>query len=327
VEIADPQAVASRPAYLVLLALLVGHFVLGGAIQALDLPFGLAFSEVFVLALPVLLLTRAQNFRPAEFLGLVPPPAALVLASVVVGAITFFFAGGINSLNNLIVGEEIAKKFDPSALFEIADPWRRALLVVGVSVLAPLGEELLFRGYLLRVLRARHGTRAALVITAAIFAAIHVNPASVLALFALGLVFGLLRVISGSLWPSLVAHALQNGTSSAIVLLGLAKSSPDELSPGTAVLMLAVSTPLLALALRAVRNASPPEPPPRKVDPALGNELQVQPVRAAGLAWLGGAVLALAVFAVSGGPALALRARQLVRPAPSPVDVPDVDHR
>lgn len=315
VEAHDPVEVAALPAFLVLIPLLVLHYVVGGSLQALDIPFGLAFDELFILALPVLILVRAQNYRPAPFLGLRAPGPSLVAASLLVGAVSFLFAGGVNSLNNLLVGEEIARLFDPSRLFQIEEPARKVLLVVSVAVLAPLGEELLFRGYLLRVLRARHGVRPALVITSAIFAVIHVNPASVLALFALGMVFGLLRVISGSLWPAMIAHALQNGTSSAIVLLGFAEQSPDELSLWSALLLLAVSTPLLVIALRAVRSAAAPEPDAVPVDPAQGHELRLSRAPGAFLAWLACAAAALAVFAAAGGMGR------------SPQDAPDAQHR
>lgn len=245
----DPT-IASRPAYLFLLLVIGLHFTVGSLAQVANPAFGIAFGELFFFVGITLIFTRAQNFRAVPFLALRPPPASTLLASAGVGVAGFFTAGAINAINRLIVGPEIAARYDVTPLFEVRSPWEGLLLVVGVTVLAPIGEELAFRGYLLRVLAARHGHLAGLLVTASLFAVIHFNPASVVALFALGLVFGLLRLSTGSVWPAVLAHAIQNGTSSALVLTGAAAESPDELPLGSALLLLAVAAPVLWLSLR-----------------------------------------------------------------------------
>jgi len=86
-----------------------------------------------------------------------------------------------------------------------------AVLVVGV---APFAEELFFRGFVYRALRVRLPVAASTLIVAVIFGAIHfTGPASlgvVVPLALLGAVFCLLYEVTGSLWPSIVLHALNN---------------------------------------------------------------------------------------------------------------------
>jgi hypothetical protein len=80
-----------------------------------------------------------------------------------------------------------------------------------VTIAAPFFEELFFRGVLLNSFRARWGPLAAILVSAGVFAGIHPLPVQFLPIFALGTVFGVLAYERGSLLPSIVAHAIQNG--------------------------------------------------------------------------------------------------------------------
>lgn len=79
-----------------------------------------------------------------------------------------------------------------------------------MSVAAGIGEELAYRGFLLWYLSALVSSGWAILLTAAGFAAAHAYQGwrSVLIVFTLGLVFGGLTVLSGSLWPAILLHAL-----------------------------------------------------------------------------------------------------------------------
>lgn len=77
--------------------------------------------------------------------------------------------------------------------------------------LAPLVEELVFRGLLYGWIESRWGAGLAFVVSSLAFAAAHIEPAHALLVLPLGLMFGLLRWRTGSLWPSLVAHMANNG--------------------------------------------------------------------------------------------------------------------
>ena len=85
--------------------------------------------------------------------------------------------------------------------------------------LAPLAEELVFRGLLYGWLAGRWGTGVAVIVSSIAFAAAHVELAHVVLVLPLGLVFGLLRWRTGSLWPSLAAHMANNGLAVAAVAL------------------------------------------------------------------------------------------------------------
>ena len=80
-----------------------------------------------------------------------------------------------------------------------------------MAILAPLVEELVFRGLLYGWIAGRWGTIAAWLVSSILFAAAHVEPAHAILVLPLGLLFGWLRRRTDSLWPSLVAHAANNG--------------------------------------------------------------------------------------------------------------------
>ena len=92
-------------------------------------------------------------------------------------------------------------------------PWQIALTVAAVVVLAPLGEELLFRGLLLRALVRRLRFWPAAVISALLFASAHADSyllwPRALALALTGVVLAWLYRWRGY-WASVTAHATVN---------------------------------------------------------------------------------------------------------------------
>jgi membrane protease YdiL (CAAX protease family) len=79
------------------------------------------------------------------------------------------------------------------------------------AIIPPLCEEMLFRGLLLRGLARSFGAGIALVGTALLFAALHLKETQFVLMTFLGLYFGALSWLTGSLWPSILAHAINNG--------------------------------------------------------------------------------------------------------------------
>lgn len=89
--------------------------------------------------------------------------------------------------------------------------WVRTTILVYVMALAPLVEELMFRGWLQGLLTRRFGARLAILGQALIFGAMHVDRLwAIPPLVLIGLACGWLRARSGSLLPGLTVHALNN---------------------------------------------------------------------------------------------------------------------
>lgn len=77
-------------------------------------------------------------------------------------------------------------------------------------VVAPVTEELLFRGVILRGLLRRFHPWVAIGMSSALFAVMHMNPWQFITAFAVGMVSGWFFLKTGNLWPCIVAHALNN---------------------------------------------------------------------------------------------------------------------
>ncbi|MEO8357511.1 MAG: type II CAAX endopeptidase family protein [Chloroflexota bacterium] len=109
-------------------------------------------------------------------------------------------------------GDEIAKLF---ASLE-SPAW---FFFVG-AILAPLVEEIFFRGFLFQGFRQKYGWVSAMLLSSGIFAVAHLDPVSLIPTFILGSLLAYLYHRSNSVWPGVILHVLVNsfGLCSAYVL-------------------------------------------------------------------------------------------------------------
>ena len=124
---------------------------------------------------------------------------------------------GIIFIHNLILmalgfdtqGDEISK------LFELLENpfW---FFLVG-AVLAPLVEEIFFRGFLFQGFRAKYGWVAGMLLSSTIFGIAHLDPASLIPTFILGNLLAYLYHRSNSIWPGVILHVLINTVGLALV--------------------------------------------------------------------------------------------------------------
>jgi membrane protease YdiL (CAAX protease family) len=91
-------------------------------------------------------------------------------------------------------------------------------LIAG-AILAPLAEEIFFRGFLFAGLRQRHGWVKAMLISSAIFAAFHLQLQALIPTFLLGCALAFAYQRSNSLWPGILIHFLINGFALGITVL------------------------------------------------------------------------------------------------------------
>ena len=87
-----------------------------------------------------------------------------------------------------------------------------ALTITAVVIFAPIAEELVFRGAVLGLLADRIGQWPAILVSAGLFAASHIEPWIFMPTFVLGIALGWLARGRGSLAGAIVLHALYNGT-------------------------------------------------------------------------------------------------------------------
>ena len=101
-----------------------------------------------------------------------------------------------------------------------------AIFWIAVVVMAPLFEEIFFRGFMFRGIEAsRLGAPGAILITAFIWAVIHIQYDAFLMgyIFVLGVVFGAARARHRSVYLTIALHALVNLIATVEILLVGAK--------------------------------------------------------------------------------------------------------
>lgn len=108
------------------------------------------------------------------------------------------------------------------------------LTLISVSVFAPLFEEWLCRGLVLRGLLQKLSPAAAISISAIFFAVLHMNPWQAVPAFVLGVLFGYVYYKTGSLKLTMLMHCVNNSFAvifSKIPSLAEADSFIDVMSP------------------------------------------------------------------------------------------------
>jgi len=189
-----------------------GGFSVAGVPESIVLV--LASNLVFVAGcLFVMALVASGGESPFRRLGLSekrwPNRAAVGVAGWVMIFPLVILAGYLTSLYGPLVGIRPEQQ-EVLVIARDVPPRAFAILVFSAVVVAPLTEELLFRGFLYATLRRYMGPLGAICLSAAAFALMHGFAFGFPMLFVLGFLLAYLYERMGSLAASIVAHAAHN---------------------------------------------------------------------------------------------------------------------
>ncbi len=104
---------------------------------------------------------------------------------------------------------------EPSTTTDLGTYWESssidvALLFLSVAIVTPIVEELMFRGYILDAINRKHSDWTAIIWSSILFGLIHIDPFVVGQAFMGGIIYGWIRVRTGSLLPSIAGHMMWN---------------------------------------------------------------------------------------------------------------------
>jgi CAAX protease family protein len=127
-------------------------------------------------------------------------------------------AAGVFGLGALValIGRQLGLPADPRVVERVVETFRTApgvswlFLALALGAGPGFGEEIWIRGYVLRVLEQRFRTRVAILVSAVLFALLHLDPTHMLFALPFGLVFGWLTVRTNSILPGILCHAVVN---------------------------------------------------------------------------------------------------------------------
>ncbi|MCY3807842.1 MAG: CPBP family intramembrane metalloprotease [Gemmatimonadetes bacterium] len=201
-------------AALYLLLLVAGELGLAD----LDAPLAMQVAQLLVaysaIALWIWIACRRAGVVPPRLLGGRPPsPASWLAAAGLLAAGLVFSMGSwylsASVLSYLAPGllEWLTRSLAAAEIPPGASPLHQTLWHLEIVLLAPVVEELLFRGVLVNRWGAKWGIRTGVLASSAIFACLHANPVGV---FALGLVAALLYLRTGTLLVPIALHVGNN---------------------------------------------------------------------------------------------------------------------
>jgi len=177
-----------------------------------------AFSAVAVV---VIALAAARRADWKVYLGLVWPRSSLIGLAFAVLAVEVAFNVGLFSL--LPVSDDSSPGILDEYQAAIGNPVAMTLFFLSLAVVAPVSEEIAFRGFILRGwMSTRLGVVGAIVLSSLLFAAIHgPNQLAVfISLFVGGMLLATMRWLSGSIVPTILMHATWNLGIGILIALG-----------------------------------------------------------------------------------------------------------
>lgn len=150
-------------------------------------------------------LFRVRNWQA---FGFRPTTLKWIAISITLGIIGFGLIFGVEAIYFHFISE-VNTQADFQAAAQGGLVAVLLLLFTG-AVLGPVGEELVFRGVVQSALE-KYGSWVALVASSLMFAAIHGPSVIFVVAFIMGLFFGAVYRLSGSIWPAITLHIVYNG--------------------------------------------------------------------------------------------------------------------
>ena len=131
------------------------------------------------------------------------------LNSLALGCGLMVISWGLNVVYGLFLSLfSLSIQQDFSVLFtDMSSAWG---ILFGGAIVAPVVEEIIFRGFIFAGLRTRYGWVKAALISSALFSVIHFQPTAFLPIMVLGMIFAYLYQRSGSIWPAIIMHLSSN---------------------------------------------------------------------------------------------------------------------
>ena len=197
---------------------IIGTLAVWFALYSVGLSDGLAFSIssllVEIILIPLVLLyiyVDGSLDRIKEMLKFDSLKRALflILAIPIVVTIIDFLLTMIYAITWIgIFGE-------PSSNTDLGTNWGSssidiAFLFLSVAIVTPIAEELFFRGYVLDAINRKHGDWTAIIWSAMLFGLVHVDPFTMGQAFMGGIIYGWIRMRTGSLLPAIACHMMWN---------------------------------------------------------------------------------------------------------------------
>jgi membrane protease YdiL (CAAX protease family) len=220
----------------------------------------LIFQHIGMFVLPAIIFSALVStnwrenlgFRKAKS-GLLPLAAFILVACLpLINALAWLneqidLPDALGALESAFMGMEESAAQLTAAMTGSTSPVILIINILFIAVLPALGEEMIFRGLLIPILRRRtHNDHIAIWISAFLFSAMHMQFYGFIPRMILGGILGYLFVWSKSLWAPILAHFANNALALILLFLVARNNIPEQADTfepqGTDLILLLVST-------------------------------------------------------------------------------------
>ena len=180
----------------------------------------LLIQEIIILAPLLIYTTKKYGFKWKKFgfekVGIFKTIFSVFGGYIAYLGITILITTFIVFTNIKIPGYQIQEN-----IFEIFGDKNLELIITGiiVIVIAPIVEEIFFRGFLLRFFVDKTGVFYGSVVSALIFAVFHLQWQSIIPIFILGLIINHMVIKHKSIVPAIIFHVINNGIAFTLQIL------------------------------------------------------------------------------------------------------------
>lgn len=178
------------------------------------------FAANMLMVAPAYLALRGKGYRWRTVFRLQPAPLRMMASGAAIGA-------ALCVLNTAIDA-------GVQTVWPMPDAWRQSMAqwmaadstadmvtgFAGLVILSSVCEELFFRGFLQTALEWWYPRGMAVIVTCALFGIAHVNPWWLPSILFMGLILGVVAFTGESVYPGMMAHAVNNACSLILASLG-----------------------------------------------------------------------------------------------------------
>jgi membrane protease YdiL (CAAX protease family) len=179
------------------------------------LSLSIIISAIVCIGLVLIIIKVRRGATIAEYLGFKSIGTGTAMAALAISVAFIVLSILVNmGLNRPADSDIMVQAYNTSV-------WP-ALFWLAVVVFGPVFEEVLFRGFLFEGFRhSRIGIPGTIILTSLVWAGFHLQYGlfEIASIFVLGVIFGVVRYKTGSLWPPMIMHAFNNLM--AVLLLAL----------------------------------------------------------------------------------------------------------
>lgn len=167
------------------------------------------FAAGFLFLILPIIYIKFRQFDLKTVLRINPVPKRIIIHSIIIGISISILGDELDRLLQIVIPTptfiaELVKNL-------VASDWIDwILLIFGAVVFASVSEELLFRGFMQVSLERKGDVTRAVLLSSISWTLFHLNPFWAIQIFIMGIVIGFLAWRTGSVIPTIIAHAINN---------------------------------------------------------------------------------------------------------------------